>query len=456
MLETILICLRRKIPELLCALCLAVLAVVMMQEAALAVTAPTITPPTGCYSQVQSSVTISADPGDTIYYTTNGTEPTTSSTVYSGTISIGEKAVIKAIAWNSGVSSAVTTSNIQSDPNSKPVPRSGLQLWLKNDFTPSTSGSQVVSWSDLSGANPANDATQTTASARPTLVNDVINGYAGVRSNGSSQFLNLTAGIADASPGLTIISVIQPASSSTATVFTMGNAGPTDMFSLETVNTQARANYYNGTTGSAVTSPSGSLVLNKMQILDAVQDGSHAATLSVNGVNVAIDTVQNLNNTARSLNFIASDNASSTFWNGDLVELLVYNRGLAISELADVDSYLYGRYQLTTAQQTPAPIISVPSGTLTKPTQVAVAFGGNAKAFYSQDGSTPDPNTSPEYKQPINISYSQTVKIIAVANGVASTVSSATYNLDPSKFPAPNPSDPTPLQVDLDLPTTSQ
>jgi len=51
--------------------------------------------------------TISADDGATIYYTTNGNTPTTSSTVYSNPITIRDSCVVKAIAVKNGVTSEV-------------------------------------------------------------------------------------------------------------------------------------------------------------------------------------------------------------------------------------------------------------------------------------------------------------------------------------------------------------
>ena len=65
------------------------------------VEAPVITPATGTYYENQT-VTITAQDGATIYYTTNGSEPTTSSAVYNGSFTAaynaGSTTTIKAIA----------------------------------------------------------------------------------------------------------------------------------------------------------------------------------------------------------------------------------------------------------------------------------------------------------------------------------------------------------------------
>ncbi|MBP7219021.1 MAG: chitobiase/beta-hexosaminidase C-terminal domain-containing protein [Paludibacteraceae bacterium] len=72
-------------------------------------TAPTITvSPQGGYVGVNGKVTITASTGSTIYYTTNGTNPTSSSTQYTGQITITTNNTrIKAIAIKGAESSAI-------------------------------------------------------------------------------------------------------------------------------------------------------------------------------------------------------------------------------------------------------------------------------------------------------------------------------------------------------------
>lgn len=74
------------------------------------VATPTFSPPAGTYFGPQS-VTISSDAGSTIYYTTDGSTPTTSSTLYTGPVTISTMMTLKAIAiasqeLNSSVGSA--------------------------------------------------------------------------------------------------------------------------------------------------------------------------------------------------------------------------------------------------------------------------------------------------------------------------------------------------------------
>jgi hypothetical protein len=75
---------------------------------------PTFSPAAGTYSSAQSVSISDATSGATIYYTTNGTTPTTSSTQYTGPITVSSTETLQAIAaatgdTNIGVASAVYT-----------------------------------------------------------------------------------------------------------------------------------------------------------------------------------------------------------------------------------------------------------------------------------------------------------------------------------------------------------
>lgn len=72
------------------------------------VTAPTITPDGGDILASQE-ISMSAEDGASIYYTINGNNPTTSSTLYTAPFTLNSGATVKAIAVKDGVSSTVTS-----------------------------------------------------------------------------------------------------------------------------------------------------------------------------------------------------------------------------------------------------------------------------------------------------------------------------------------------------------
>jgi hypothetical protein len=80
-----------------------------------AVSAPTFTPAAGKYTSVQSvAISDSTTPAPSIYYTTDGSTPTTSSTLYSGPISVGTSETISAIAVSPGLTNSQVATAIYS------------------------------------------------------------------------------------------------------------------------------------------------------------------------------------------------------------------------------------------------------------------------------------------------------------------------------------------------------
>jgi len=71
---------------------------------------PTFTPAPGSYASAQNVAINDATSGATIYFTTNGTAPTTSSTVYSGPIAVGANTTINAIATAPGFTQSAVAS----------------------------------------------------------------------------------------------------------------------------------------------------------------------------------------------------------------------------------------------------------------------------------------------------------------------------------------------------------
>jgi alpha-tubulin suppressor-like RCC1 family protein len=89
---------------------------------------PTFNPPAGIYASAQSVTISCATSGTTIYYTTDGSTPTTSSTQYTGAISVGSFMAINAIAVNSVLGSSVVATAIYG------VGNYGEQAWGLNCY----------------------------------------------------------------------------------------------------------------------------------------------------------------------------------------------------------------------------------------------------------------------------------------------------------------------------------
>jgi hypothetical protein len=111
---------------------------------------PTFSPPGGTYSSAQNVTISDATPGASIYYTTDGSTPTTASTPYSGAIQVSATETIQAIAVASGYSaSAVATATYTIVPVAAVAPGS---LTFESQATGTTSAAQAVTLSNTGGA----------------------------------------------------------------------------------------------------------------------------------------------------------------------------------------------------------------------------------------------------------------------------------------------------------------
>lgn len=108
---------------------------------------PTFSVAAGSYTSAQS-VTINAPSGATVYYTTNGQQPTTSSNKYTGPISVSSSEVVQAVAIQSGFTdSLVATANYQIAASGTPL------INFPNGFAGSSNLVTNVGHATLSGSS---------------------------------------------------------------------------------------------------------------------------------------------------------------------------------------------------------------------------------------------------------------------------------------------------------------
>ena len=97
-------------------------------EALTTIATPTFSPAAGEYTEIQTVTISCTTDGATVYYTTDGTNPTNESTVYSSAIEVGASMTIKAIAYkgedHSEIATAAYTINI-------PIPSHDFQITHK-------------------------------------------------------------------------------------------------------------------------------------------------------------------------------------------------------------------------------------------------------------------------------------------------------------------------------------
>lgn len=90
------------------------------------VATPTFSPAAGAYTAAQTVTISDATAGSTIYYTTDGSTPTSSSKRYSGAVTVSSTETLKAIATGgSSTSSAIATAVYTINKTGSPAPAAG-------------------------------------------------------------------------------------------------------------------------------------------------------------------------------------------------------------------------------------------------------------------------------------------------------------------------------------------
>lgn len=239
-------------------------------------------------------------------------------------------------------------------PPTPPVPPSGMLLWLAAATLAADygNGDPVSTWRDTSGNS--NDGTAAGAQ-RPTFTSasGIGGGSAAVFDNTQTQFLNLPAGFADFSAGLSLYIVHSPINTLAVAKALLGLSDNAVSSAYSFVIDTSNAG-----TGVIALQPGFSLVAaTGVQAyapcvfechFPAGAPGSNVtAQVWLNHILIASGTMQVPLNTARNLNYIGDDAIAGVFrYGGDVAEVLLYAFALSPAQRVEVDDYINYAYGL--------------------------------------------------------------------------------------------------------------
>ena len=384
----------------------------------------------GMYSGTQT-VTFNPPAGATLYYTLDGSDPTTNSTSYSGPITITEGTSIKArYYYDTGAVSDIASLDYFIDP-SLPITGNGLQLWLRADIGVEHENSRVTRWRDLSGNSM--HAFQQDPANLPTWIPQETDGHATIRFDGSTQFLRCPAGFADFTQGLTSFVIARPTSTASyARFLDFGGIGGRDSNNLilrrEGTSQQLNFNVLQGGSTRSIAAPD-TLTQNSLQMLAATHDGTStgSAVIYKNGAVAASGTTWNIPNVTRYFNYIGKSNWPEPLYQGDISEVILYNRLLTATERKSVELYLAAKY----AVPLPPPGITPDGGTFKVAQTVTLSVPVGAVTYYTLDGTDPT-YASTSYSSAITINSSATLKAKSFySNGAFTEVATTGFVIDP-------------------------
>jgi len=227
------------------------------------------------------------------------------------------------------------------------VPTQGLQQWLRSESAPSQFAGSVSTWPDESGNG--HDATQTVTANQPNGIQEDGNACKSAFNFGGNQFFNFNLPI-DGWNQMTVFlvakSAVDPLSGSwpseAAAIFWNENASWGNTY---VTPYQADVSFRFGTTQvnnqPVYTRPVA--IGQDFTITRAVHNGS-TDSLYVNGLLALSQGNKSpvLNGTTGA-GYIGQG-VNNTFFNGEISEILVYNRVLSANEAASVESYLRNKF----------------------------------------------------------------------------------------------------------------
>jgi len=329
----------------------------------------------GNYSQGSVNITMSATNNGTIYYTLDGTEPSTSSILYTQSFVLDTPSTIKSIAYNNDGSSEVITNTYTFNEQT-----SITVLWKTDVSNP-----RLWFWGITDeGTNETYEwpgATMTSSTNNPGWVEYTINGSGGnfiFSDNGSNQtedLVNITDSDSNSADGLIW--------------------------------------YDNGwTDGNGSTTP----IVN-------------APTITPNGAIFSVDTTVILSADNGASIYYTLDGSTPSNSSSQYVNAITVDKTLTLKSIAIKDN-TYSKVSSATFTKTSnkidKPIISPNGGIFDTNITVSITCNTGEKIYYTTDGTIPS-ETSQVYSSALSLTESTTVKAIAELNGDISEVVSASF-----------------------------
>jgi hypothetical protein len=389
---------------------------------------PSFSPSGGTFTAAQSVTISDATAGASIFFTADGTTPTTASTAYTGPISVSTSETLKAIAVASGDStSAVASATYTINTNGGGSGSGGTNPPVVNDPSGFASaagftldGGATVTGNALQLADGGTFENRTVWYTTPLNIQTFTTNFtfqitpASTGSGDGFTFTIQNMGLsADGGIGGALgYQSITPSVAVKFDLFDNSGEGPNS------------TGFY--TDGVAPTVPA----------LDLTPSGINLHNGDVMNANLTYDGATltlTLTDTVTNATFSASDSIDIPGTVGASTAFVGFTAGSGGSVATqNILSWTFSS-AAPTSVPTAAPTITPEAGTYTGAQSVTIADAtSGATIYFTTDGSTPT-TASTVYTGPITVSASETVNAIAMASGdTLSTVASAVYTIESS------------------------
>jgi hypothetical protein len=408
------------------------------------VATPTFSPAAGAYGPAQTVTISDSTSGSTIYYTTNGTTPTTSSSTYSSAITVSATETLEAIATHSGdVTSAVgsaayTINGAAATPTFSPAAgaygpaqtvtisdsTSGATIYYTTNGTTPTTNSSTYSSAITVSATETLEAIATKTSYSNSAV-----GSAVYTINGAAATPTFSPAAGAYGPAQTV--TISDSTSGSTIYYTTNGTTPTTSSStyssaitvsatetLEAIAT--KSGYSNSAVGSAAYTINGAAATPTFSPAAGAYGPAQSVTISdgTSGATIYYTTNGTTPTTSSSV-YSSAISVSAT----ETLEAIATKSGYSNSAVGSA------AYTINGAVATPT--FSPATGTYSSAQTVTISDSTSGSTiYYTTNGTTPTTSSS-VYSSAITVSATETLEAIATKSGYSnSAVGSAAYTIN--------------------------
>jgi hypothetical protein len=395
---------------------------------------PVFAPAAGTYNAAQS-VSITSTGATSIYYTTDGSTPTTASTLYAGPVSIATTTTLNAIGVNASGSSPVASGTYTILP-SAPVFAPAAGTYSSAQSVSITCAGATSIYYTTDGSTPT---TASTLYAGPVAIATTTTLRAiGANASGSGPVTSGTYTILPPPPAAPVLT--PPAGTySTAQSVSITSTGATSIYYTTDGSTPTTAStLYTGPVSIASTTTLSAIGVNAGGS-SPVTSGTYTI-LPPPPAAPAFAPPAGTYSTAQSVS-ITSTGATSIYYTTDgstpTTASTLYTGPVSIAStttLSAIGVNAGGSSPVTSGTYTilppppAAPAFTPPPGTYSGIQSVSIASTGATGIYYTTDGSTPT-TASTLYAGPVSIGMTTTLKAIGVNAGGSSPVTSGTYTI---------------------------
>ena len=278
----------------------------------------------------------------------------------------GTKYHYRAKAVRSG-SEGPASREVSATPNAGEIPRTGLVLALRASELAGdlSNGDPVTQWSSVGGVGVSASASGATA---PTFVASGIGGQPVVRFDGANDFMTLSSGLSDFRAGLSLYVVMRPTVLQFGfKLLMLGNGANQQNIGFGRAGDSFGYQYFSNSSSGAVDSfsTSSGLLAGEAALISVLQgagalNGTSFAELAKNGESLGGKSLWVPALSTRSSSLVGKSYfGADGLFQGDVAEILLYNRALTLAEQATIRTYVAQTYGLSIGGPQPVVVPNV-------------------------------------------------------------------------------------------------